>query len=174
METIILDFIKILLPSGLVLYGVFLIVKSFLNKEFERKLVEIKIKNTEIVLPIRLQAYERVCLLLERISPNNLLVRLNNPNLTNGQLQQILILNIREEFNHNLSQQVYMSDNSWNMVKVTVEELVGIINSAAETLNVEGRSIELAKAIFEILIQKNEDPCTKTLKYIKSEIQQVF
>lgn len=174
METIILDFIKILLPSSLLLYGVFLIVKSFLNKEFETKLVEIKIKNTEIILPIRLQAYERVCLLLERISPNNLLVRLNNPTLTNGQLQQILILNIREEYNHNLSQQVYMSENSWNLVKVTVEELISTVNAAAETVSADGRSIELAKAIFEKLIQKQEDPCNKALKYVKAEIQQVF
>ncbi|MFQ3574877.1 MAG: hypothetical protein SNJ77_00420 [Cytophagales bacterium] len=171
---IVLDFIKILVPASLALYGVYSIVRMFLNKEFEKRIVELKMKNTELILPIRLQAYERICLLLERISPHNLLLRLNDSTMTSYQLQQKLIFNIREELNHNLSQQVYMSDQSWQMVKATTEEVIGLINSAAETVPQDARSIELAKTIFDKLLQKNEDPCSRALKYIKNEIQQVF
>lgn len=171
---IVLDFIKIMLPASLALFGVYSIVRMFLNKEFEKKLVDLKIKNTELILPIRLQAYERVCLLLERISPHNLLLRLNDSTMTSYQLQQKLVFNIREEMNHNLAQQVYMSEQSWQMVKATAEEIIGLINSAAETVPQDARSIELAKAIFDRLLQKNEDPNAKALKYVKNEIQQVF
>src|SRR4028119_1270098 len=111
------DLIKILLPAAAVLYAMYLTVKAFLNKDFDKRLVDIKIKNTELTLPLRLQAYERMCLFLERISPHNLVVRLNEPAYNAIQFHQKLLLEIREEYNHNLSQQVYMSDQSWTYVK---------------------------------------------------------
>ena len=65
-----IQLLTILIPAGLVLYGMYLVVRSFLQKEFERNLLEIKNKSIEVALPIRLQAYERMTLFLERISPN--------------------------------------------------------------------------------------------------------
>lgn len=168
------DLLKIIIPSSILLYGMYLIVKSFLNKEFEKHLVSLKLKNNEIILPARMQAYERICLLLERVSPHGLLLRLNDPSLNSAQLQSKLLSSVREEFNHNLSQQVYMSDQAWQLVKVCIEEVIGIINSSAQLVEPESRGIELAKQIFEKLVQKNEDPCQKALKFIKAEIQQIF
>ena len=168
------DLIKILLPAAAVLYGMFLTVKTFLNKDFEKRLVEIKIKNTEQVLPNRLQAYERMCLFLERISPHNLVIRLNDPLYNVIQFQQKLLFEIREEFNHNLSQQIYMSDQSWALIRNSMEEVISIINKSSIDLPQDGRSIELAKMIFENLIQRNEDPTLKALKFLKNEIRQVF
>lgn len=168
------DLVKILLPAAIVLYAMYLTVRAFLNKEFERKLVEIKIKNTEMVLPVRLQAYERMCLFLERISPNNLILRLNNGILSATELHQLLLSEIREEFNHNLSQQVYMSDEAWNRVKASMEEIIVLINTAANQLAPESRSMELAKLIFETIIQQDLDPTGNTLRFIKDEIRQSF
>jgi hypothetical protein len=91
------DLVKILLPAAIVLYAMYLTVRAFLNKEFERKLIDIKTKNTDIVLPVRLQAYERMCLFLERISPNNLILRLNNSMLSANELHQLLLAEIREQ-----------------------------------------------------------------------------
>ena len=85
------DLIKILLPSGAILFAMYLTVKTFLEKDFEKKLTELKMKNSEHVLPVRLQAYERVMLLLERISPSNLVIRLMDPKLNAAQFQDILI-----------------------------------------------------------------------------------
>lgn len=168
------DFLKVIVPSSILLYGIYLIVKAFLNKEFEKHLVTLKLKNNELILPARMQAYERVCLLLERITPHSLLIRLNEPGINSAQLQARLLQAIREEFNHNLSQQVYMSDQAWQLVKVTIEEIIGIVNTSAQSVDPESRSIELAKQIFEHLVQKNEDPCYKAIKFIKTEIQQIF
>src|SRR5436305_409786 len=95
--TTLQDFIQILLPAALVLYAMYLTVKSFLDKETERKLIDLKTKNSEIVVPIRLQAYERMCLFLERITPNNLLVRLNDTAYSAMELQQVLLSEIRQE-----------------------------------------------------------------------------
>ena len=164
----LIDFGKILLPAGTVLYAMFLVVKSFLTKEMEKKLIDIKIKNTETVLPIRLQAYERICLFLERISPNNLVVRLNDASLSASQFQQVLITEIRQEFNHNLSQQVYLSDEAWEMVKNAMEDIVSVVNIAAQQLKSDEKGVELAKKIFELMMEKNNDPIAIALKRVKA------
>jgi hypothetical protein len=168
------DFLKISLPAAAVMYAMFLTVRSFLNKDFEKRLIDVKIKNNEIVLPIRLQAYERMALFLERISPHNLIIRVNDPNYNVAQLHQHMLMEIREEYNHNLSQQVYMSEQAWALVKNAMDEVVAVINGSASNMSPEARGIELARMIFENLIQRTEDPVSKALKFLKKEIQQVF
>lgn len=168
------DLIKILLPAAVVLYAMYLTVRSFLNKELEKKLVDIKVKNNEIIMPIRLQAYERVCLLLERISPHQLVLRVNDPSYTVAEFQQMLLKAVREEFHHNISQQVYVSEQSWDLVKASMEDIVMIINASAQQLRPDARGIELAKAIMEQLMQRNEDPVAKALKSVKSEVRMYF
>ena len=170
----LIDLIKITLPAAIVLYAMFLVVKAFLNKEYEKKALEIKLENSKIVLPIRLQAYERVCLFLERISMNNLIIRVNDPMFTSQQLQQKLLFEIRNEYNHNLSQQMYMSNEAWNLVRKSMEESIGVINMSAEQVAGESRGIELAKKIFENIIQKNNDPVLVALVHIKDEIRILF
>lgn len=172
--TVITELLKILLPAGLVLYGMFLTVRAFLAKDFERKLIEIKTKNTDIVLPIRLQAYERMCLFLERITPGNLIRRVNNGEYNATELHGMLLNEIREEFNHNLSQQVYMSDEAWMQVRSAMEEVIVLINDSASGVPPDARSIELAKRIFEQMIGQNIDPTARALKFIKDEIRVMF
>lgn len=174
METLIGDLLKLLLPASLVLYAMYLVVKSFLNKDFEKKLVELKYKNSEIVLPIRLQAYERMTLFLERITPHNLIVRVNEGGITAGYLQQKLLHEIREEYNHNMSQQIYMSQETWTAIKQAMETIVTIINTAAQQVNPDARSIELAKLVLEHLIQTNNDPCANAMRLLKNEISKVM
>ncbi len=168
------DLIKILLPSALVLYAMYLTVNAFLTKEFERRLIDIKTSNSKLVLPSRLQAYERICLFLERISPHNLILRTSNPSLNAMQFQQVLLSEIREEFNHNLSQQVYMSDEAWTVTKSAMEEIITIINTSAESIQRDAPGMDLAKMIFENLLQRSEDPTARALRFIKDEIRQVF
>ncbi len=173
METLT-ELLKILLPAGLVLYGMFLTIRAFLSKQFEQQLVALKTKNTEVVLPIRLQAYERMCLFLERIAPNNLIRRINNTDYTASELHGFLLSEIREEYSHNMSQQVYMSDESWTQIRSAMEEVIVLINDSASRVQPDARSIELAKQIFEQMIEQNVDPVQRALKFIKDEIRLAF
>lgn len=168
------DFLQILVPAGLVLYAVYLIVRSFLQKDFDKKLVELKVSNNATILPLRLQAYERVCLLLERISPNNMLLRMSDPSFNALQFQQLILKEIREEFNHNLSQQVYMSEEVWEKVRATVNELIAVVNQSAEGLSAEHSSIDLSQRIFDNMIKLNRDPVGEALSACKKEIQKLF
>src|SRR6187402_2317698 len=109
MEALI-EFIKILLPASIVLYAAYLLVRSFIQREIDLKKLEIRSRSIETVLPNRLQAFERMTLFLERMSPQNLLVRLNTESMPAREFHQILLSEIRNEYNHNVSQQIYISE----------------------------------------------------------------
>jgi hypothetical protein len=164
------DLIKIFIPAALVLLGIYLTVESLLKKQFEKTVLEMRNQNTQIILPVRLQAYERMALFLERISPGQLILRVNQPNLTSGELQALMLREIREEFNHNLSQQIYMSDVVWTLIRNASEEIISVINTCAQQVNPEAPSIELARRIFEILMNQQSDSIQKAMRELKSEI----
>ncbi|MES1181867.1 MAG: hypothetical protein ABUL44_03640, partial [Flavobacterium sp.] len=125
-------------------------------------------------LPSRLQAYERMTLFLERIAPQNLLIRLNTVNMPYSEFHQLLLSEIRNEYNHNASQQVYMSEDVWSLIKNAKEDLIVTINEAAAQMNVNSSSLDLAKKIFEFSVNKPIDPLGHALTEMKKEIQRTF
>ncbi len=170
----LIEFGKILIPASVVLYAAYLMVKSFTQKEIEVRKLEVRSRSIETILPARLQAYERITLFLERISPQNLLLRLTDSAYTAREFQKILLDEIRNEYNHNVSQQVYMSEEVWSMVKNSKEDLTVMINEAASQMNDDSKSIDLSKKIFEIVMEKKVDPIGHALSELKKEIQQIF
>lgn len=168
------DLLKITIPAVLVLYLAYLLVRSFLQKQLDEIAFNARQKNQEVVVPIRLQAYERVILLLERITPANLLSRLGSSDYTAEEFQQILIHEIRNEFNHNLSQQVYMSDSAWTYVATAIEQTISLINSSANSLGEKAKGIELARTVLENGVGEEFDSPKQAIKYIKEEIQTIF
>ena len=170
----LLDLVKILVPASVVLYAVYLMVRSFIIKEIELKKLEIRSRSIETVLPVRLQAYERMTLFLERTAPQNLLVRINQPGITARDFHKLLLEEIRNEYNHNVSQQVYISEEVWSVVKNAKEDLIIEINEAAQLVPNDAPSIELAKKIFEVALSKNVDPMALALSELKKEIQRIF
>jgi hypothetical protein len=168
------DLLKIVLPAALVIYGMYLTIMSFLQKEREKMLLDLKTQNTQTVLPIRLQAGERLCLLLERITPNNLVRRVNNPEYSAREFYSQLLHEVREEFNHNLSQQVYFTDETWESVRRAVESVVTIINTSMQDMPEDARSIDLAKRVFQLTLDQKNDAIQMALKSVKSEIRIFF
>ncbi|MEA5137963.1 DUF7935 family protein [Arcicella rigui] len=171
---LVADLIKVLLPAGLVLWAMYLTISSFLKKEISQKELDIKAESIKTLLPIRLQAYERMALFLERISPNNLLIRLSGRVATVAEFQQLMLIEIREEFSHNLSQQVYMSDEAWLTIKNAMNETVTLINLSAKDLAPEANALALSKQILEVVLSKNVIPSDDALKFIKQEMRDNF
>lgn len=170
----LLEFGKILIPASIVLYAVFLIVRSFIQREIELKKLDIRGRSIETILPARLQAYERMILFLERISPQNLLIRLNNPGFSARDFQKILLDEVRSEYNHNVSQQVYMSEEVWSQIKNAKEDLIIMINESATGMPLDATSIDLAKKVFQMTMDKKVDLISHALSELKKEIQQIF
>lgn len=171
---VLIEFGKILLPASVVLYAVYLMVRSFIIKEIELKKLEVRSRSIETTLPVRLQAYERITLFLERISPQNLLIRLSDPGYRARDFQKILLDEIRNEYNHNVSQQVYMSEEVWSQVRNAKEDLIMLINEAASKMTADLNAVDLSKKIFEMALEKKVDPIGHALSELKKEIQQTF
>jgi len=171
---IISELFKLIIPAGLVLYGMFLTVKLMLEREVRQQHVELRNRYADSVIPLRLQAYERMALFLERISPNNLLLRLGGQALTALELQQLLLREIREEYTHNLSQQVYMSQAVWEQIQSAMNQVTALVNQAAGEIAPEAPALDLSKRIFDHVIQQEAQPTAPALRAVKDEIQQTF
>ena len=166
--------LTILVLGAGIIYGVYLTITTVSEKSLEKQRLEIRSKHIDITLPIRLQAYERMCLFLERISPNNLLLRLV-PTAGNAlELQQLLLNDIREEYNHNVAQQMYMSNNAWDQINNAMNEIVADINNASVEVTPESPAADLAKKVFSNVIQKEVQPTVHALKVLKEEVRQIF
>ena len=126
-------------------------------------------ESKRIILPLRLQAYERIVLYLERIQPVNLVLRIQRSEMNSQELQLALVRTIREEFDYNLSQQVYMSSIAWEMIKNAREESVSIINRASAQSDPRESSSLLVRAIFDISLENENMATAAALNYVKDE-----
>ncbi|MBX7093715.1 MAG: hypothetical protein K1X56_03260 [Flavobacteriales bacterium] len=169
-----LDLLKIILPSAIVFLTAYLLFKQYLEKSAERQLKEIQAETQKTVLPLRLQAYERVVLFLERISPNNLLMRTYKPGMSAKLFQAELVRVIREEYEHNMTQQVYVSHNCWILLKNAKEETIRMINIAGANLGNDATGLELSAAIFEIGQKIDKMPSDQAINFAKNEVQKLF
>ncbi len=170
----IIDLLKIALPAIIVALAMYALVKKHYERDYKVRLLELRQKNAEVVLPIRLQAYERIVLLLERITPSSMLLRVGSAGQTAAEYHRVLLSEIRNEFDHNMSQQVYMTEQAWQQVKHAREDVVNLINKTYKELPENSRGTELAKRILENVLSTEQDPTTRALTYVKQEIGQVF
>lgn len=167
----ILEIIKITLPSIIVFGVVYYLLNEFLKKEKEIRAQELKLIAKKDYFPVQMQAYERAILYLERIDPNNLIFRIHKRGMSGKLLHAELLRVIREEYAHNMSQQVYISNSGWNALKKSREETVQIINMAKSKLNENSSAIELSTGIFEILSKMDKIPTDSAAEILKNEFQ---
>ncbi len=168
------DLLKYALPSIFLLILCYMMLSNFMNNEEKRRLYFSKKEIQKSVLLVRLQAYERLSLFLERITPDRLLVRVSSKNMSVKQYQNVLTHIIRAEFEHNLSQQIYLSNQAWRMIITAKSATVGIINNIADELNPEDEGIELGKKILGQVMEMNSFPTKKALAYLRVEVRRNF
>lgn len=169
-----LDLLIYTLPSIIIATLVYFLVRSFLKNEETNRNRERLLENHKLITPIRLQSYERLILLLERISPESLIPRLNKGKISAKQFQTLLINAIRGEFEHNLSQQLYVSPEAWELVKNAKSNIIKLINTSAEHLEDEANSQELSKLIFQQQVEMENKPNDIAIRFLKSEAKKMF
>ncbi|MFN8296346.1 MAG: hypothetical protein U0T69_09125 [Chitinophagales bacterium] len=175
----ILEMLKYVIPSLISLGGVYLIIKVFLDDENTRRKQEINkavlFEQRKVSQPLRLQAYERIIVFLERIHPFSLLQRVYQPNMLVPELQLELVKTIRMEYEYNLSQQMYINEDAWQMVATAKEETIKIINTFASKLPDDADGMELNKAIFNYYMQTQQEvPVQIAINYVKSDVKNLF
>lgn len=168
------EIVKFTLPSLIVFFTAFYVLRLMIKKEQENKRIEIVMNNQKMITPLRLQAYERIILFLERISPNSIVMRLQTPTMTVQQLQKEMLVIIRTEFEHNLSQQLYVSIEAWEEVKIAKEKTIKIINSLCDELKPTDNAMQLSQLLFEELIEMEQTPTQKAINSLKEEIRILY
>lgn len=110
------------------------VVKAFMEREEKLQILALKKESRQITLPLRLQAYERCVLLLERITLSKLMLRTSRQGMDTQAFQVALLQSVREEFEHNLAQQIYVSRSVWTALQKSVEDSIQLINSTSAGL----------------------------------------
>ncbi len=164
--------LKYAIPSVVVFLTAFLLIRQFLQEERKKRNQELLLDRIRISLPIRLQAYERIILFLERISPQNLVMRVHQPELSARELHKLMVQTVREEFSHNLSQQLYVSLQAWDMVKNAKEEVIRQINTSLAKLDEKATATDLSNLLLEMSTEKLV--ANKALIFLKGEAAKVF
>lgn len=171
---IFLEILKYVLPAIVVFFTSYLILKNQTDENLSKIRLELRQQSLNVISPIKLQAYERLVLFLERISPQQLILSDNQPGISAVALKFTMIGHIQQEFNYNLSQQIYISNQAWNVIRVVKEQVIGLINSCASELPENASSTDLSKAIIEKLMANGEQPTEKAINFLKAEVGLYF
>ena len=166
----ILEILKYVLPSVVVLACSYMMLKEFHKRDEKKEHMELLIGNNKTVLPVKLAAYERLVLFLERIKPQSIVIRTAENGTTAIELQRDLIASIRAEFEHNYSQQLYVSNNAWKAVVDTKEVIVQLINQTAQSVPVDAKALELGKKIIDNYASLPNSPINMAIDVLKTEL----
>ena len=171
----LIELLKIIIPAGAVFAAAYFLVNRFLDNDQKRREHELKKSAQGLITPLKIQAYERIIIFLERINPNSLVIRVNKNGMNSRQLHSELITAVKTEYEHNLSQQIYVSYGAWELVKNAKEEVIQLINISSSKVAVEANSSELAIMILNITANLNKKlPNEIALEYLKKEIAQTI
>ncbi len=171
---VLLQIALIIFPAGAVLLTTIFFLRKEAAKDVQEMRKELKKQRQEYFLPSRVDAYQRALLLMERIHPNSLVMRLHNPGLPAKALQADFLKAIREEYDHNVAQQLFISPQGWQMVKNSKEETIKIINIAGNQMLASSNGMDLSAKIFEIVAEVGQLPTEITVEYLKKELQELF
>lgn len=173
MNTVV-EILQLTIPGLIVFATAYFVLKNFLYNQLALRQLEIKQNQQNITTPLRLQAYERLSLFCERINLPSLMLRTRQEAMNAAQFKATLLLSIQQEYEYNITQQVYVSDQLWEIVKIARDDSVNTVSLAAELVDNHADSIELAQAIVSILEKRGITAVDKALQAIKKETAILF
>jgi hypothetical protein len=169
-----IDILLYIITPTLLCVGVlaFFIIKTWREQNNQKNSLrwqEIQAEKARTSINLRLQAYERMTLLCERIAIPNLIRRLRTEGTSVNDLRLALMIGIQQEFEHNVTQQIYISDKLWSILKIARDNTAEIINIAAEKLDSKADASALISEIFKILNEQQGDSISKAQAAIRQE-----
>lgn len=170
--TRIIDLFLFAIPSlitGIIAYYFF---KEHTKNEDGRRRFLLKKDLQVTAMPLRLQAYERMALLLERISPSKLLIRMSPKSSSKADYEALLIQSIEQEFEHNLSQQIYISDKCWSIVTTAKNATIQLIRKAGMSDKTDSAN-KLREVILTEMMERRS-PSDAALSFIKEEVSEIW
>ena len=171
----ILEILKYTLPALIVLWITYLIVQKFLVSELQRKQIALLHESHNVTIPMRMQAYERLTLFSERIQTRHIMPRVYVTGMTISELRQALVMTINAEWDHNLSQQIYVSRQVWETVKHMKEQELALIHTMAQQMPADAPAKDLQIRLAEYIgEQEGDTPGLIALAVISEEAKRVL
>ncbi len=168
----ILYSLRYAIPSVVVFLTAYYMLKTFFQQESKRRHLDLVAERMHISLPLRLQSYERLILLLELISPNNLIMRVHRPGMTARELQKKLSQSIREEYAHNLSQQLYVSPQAWKLITRAYEEMISQVNAIGASVGENETATGFSEKLLGMDLEQSAT--REAMDFLKSEARKNF
>lgn len=164
-----IEVMKYTIPALLVMLTAWLVLHRLYREEDKKRRHELNQQRQRETLPRRLQAYERMALLLERTQPEHLLADMDLGGLTAQQLCSLLLQKVRMEFDHNLSQQIYLSETVWAQVMNAREQILLFIGTTSRQFPADAPATDAAKLLLEAYAINGETPHQSALRALKNE-----
>jgi len=174
MEVFLFSLLKIIIAVGLLLVSALVILRYYFSQMKQPVQLPTQGDEQRITFPLRLQACERIVLFLDRIAINNLIMRINRPEMNTLDLQAAMVGAIREEFEYNLSQQLYISSRTWELVRNAKEETIRLINTASMKMPENATSSEMVRLLLELALLEEKSAVDLALEEVKLEIRKSF
>jgi len=161
--------------SGIIIVTVtYSLIKSDLASYLKRDKPEVCNQMKADLMPLRLQAHERLVLFIERINPANLFLRLHHSGITLSDLHSAALNEIRSEYQHNITQQLYISATTWEVVSKLKEDTIAMVNNAVKSLPADAQGVDLSRKVLQHMATMEKNPYDLTLSVIKNDIHQLF
>lgn len=176
MKDKVLDILIIVLPLIALMVMVYIMLKNYYNKEERSELYKLRAESGKKTLPMRLQACERLTLFVNRISPSNLVPKLQRSSSSASDLQSKIINTIKSEFEHNITQQLYVSNKAWNGVVYLKDDIINITRAKYKEVGNNATALDLGKAILQYYIDNGDNVITpnQAIEGIKQEVKKLF
>ncbi len=168
------DILKISLPAIGVMITAYFVIKQLLEAQFKRNELELRRDISRSLTPNKINAYERIVLFLERIHPAEMVLRVHQKGMTSQKFQAELVKTIREEFQHNLTQQLYVSNTAWGYIRNAKEETIKLVNVASSKVPPDSTAIDLSNMIFQIMSKIDRHPVDIAKDYLKQELKKTL
>ena len=151
----------------------FLMMRSYLKNNISLEAMKLQAEKKKNTLPLRIQAYERLMLFCERINLEQLVYRMREPDKTVKELQSTLMIAVQQEFEHNLSQQIYASGNLWKIIELSKNEVLNNIVTVASSYSPDDPSITYSN---ELIAKKasSSNVLDTAKEALRSEVKLLF
>lgn len=164
-----LDIILVIVPVLVIFVLFFFLMNSWFKNQMKLKALEQHERSSQFTRPLKLQAYERLMLFCERVSLQNLLLRIQSSDMSARDLKSALVLSIQQEFEYNLSQQLYVSDKLWQIIKLAKNQMIEIISHIGTKISPNANADEFSQQLILFMESQKQDPIETAKLAIKKE-----
>jgi hypothetical protein len=172
--SILLDILKLTVAGVGVVWVAFYLIKPYLDKSERLQVLELKKSADNQTLPLRLQAYERIVLFVERINPSNLLVRISGSGQSAAELHYMAVQELNNEYQHNITQQVYVSSRAWAVVRRLKDDTANLLNTTLRGLPENATALDFSRALLTHLSQVENNPYEVAAGMIHKDLEELF